>query len=174
MKRLLLVAALSAVTAHCSDTTPPAEPTDVASVPDIVAPATTAIDATTTTVEATTTTTAAPVAPEGSLCPQWFAAALAAGWPESDWQRIDYVMWRESRCTPSVHTVANRDDSYGLVQLNMKAHRRWVGPLVGGDFTQLLDPATNLAVARQLFNMAQTTYGCGWQPWQTRKTRWCK
>ena len=107
-------------------------------------------------------------------CPEYRQVALDAGWSEADWPRLDAIIWRESRCTPTVHTVANRDDSYGLVQLNMKAHRRWVGPLVGGDFTQLLDPATNLAVARQLFNMAQTTYGCGWQPWQTRKTRWCK
>ena len=174
MKRLLLVAALSSVAAHCDAAPATTDTTTVDTIGAIDAPATVGTDATTTTTVEVTTTTAAPQAPEGSLCPQWFAAALAAGWPESDWARIDYIMWRESRCTPSVHTVAKHDDSYGLVQLNMKAHRRWVSPLVGGDFNQLLDPVTNLTIARQLFGMAQDTYGCGWQPWQTKKTRWCK
>ena len=173
MKRLLLVAALSSVAAHCDAAPATTDTTTVDTIGAIDSPATVGTDVTTTTVEVTTTT-AAPQAPEGSRCPQWFAAALAAGWPESDWARIDYIMWRESRCRPEVHTVAKRDDSYGLVQLNMKAHRRWVSPLVGGDFNQLLDPVTNLTIARQLFDMAQQTYHCGWQPWQTKKTRWCK
>ena len=118
--------------------------------------------------------TPTPTSTTTDRCPQYRQVALDAGWSETDWPRLDAIIWRESRCTPSVHTVAKRDDSYGLMQLNMRAHRSWVRPLVGGDFARLFDPATNLAVARQLFGMAQTTYGCGWQPWQTRKTRWCK
>lgn len=115
---------------------------------------------------------AVPVAPAGSRCPQFFGIALGAGWPASDWQRLDYVMWRESRCNPGVYNGKGRDNSYGLMQLNMLAHRGWVGPLVGGNFSLLFDPATNLGIARELFRRAGS-YGCPWRPWTTRSTAWC-
>lgn len=112
-------------------------------------------------------------APAGSKCPQWYSVALEAGWPASDWARLDHVMWRESRCIPTVHNPRGRDDSYGLIQLNMKAHRGWVRPLVDGDFSRLFDPATNLRLGRVLYERAVDVYGCGWRPWATRNTRWC-
>ena len=155
-----------------ASTTVMADSAPTSTVGSIDAPATVPTDAPTTTVEVTTTTQA-PQAPAGSRCPQFYAEALAAGWPASDWERLDYIMWRESRCTPTAHTVARRDNSYGLVQLNMLAHRKWVGPLVDWDFNRLYDPLTNLTIARTMFNMAQDTYGCGWQPWLTKKVRWC-
>lgn len=105
------------------------------------------------------------VVPEGSRCPQHFGAAMQAGWAESDWPRLDYVIYRESRCQPGAHNPHGLDNSYGLMQLNMKAHARWVGPLVGWDFSRLWDPVTNLVIARQLFHKAADAYGCGWQPW---------
>jgi hypothetical protein len=115
----------------------------------------------------TSTTTAAQLVPSSARCPQWWDEAQAAGWPEWSLPRIDYVMWRESRCLPTAHNPRPPDDSYGLVQLNMRAHRSWVGPLVNWDFNRLFDPTTNLRTARRLFDMAQQAYGCGWQPWQT-------
>lgn len=114
-----------------------------------------------------------PVAPAGSKCPEHYAAALAAGWPASDWERLDHIIWRESRCIPTAHNPRGRDDSYGILQLNMKAHRGWVRPLVGNDFSRLFDPATNLRIGRTLYDMAIEHYGCGWRPWTTRSTRWC-
>jgi hypothetical protein len=108
-------------------------------------------------------------------CPQFRQAALDAGWSEADWPRLDAIIWRESRCTPTAHNGRGRDDSFGLLQLNMRAHRSWVRPLVDGDFTRLFDPVTNLTVGRALFDRAAEQMGCGWQPWVTRKTRgWCQ
>lgn len=116
---------------------------------------------------------AAPAPTTTDRCPEFREAALAAGWSEQDWPRLDQIIWRESRCVPTVHNGRGRDDSYGLMQLNMRAHRAWVRPLVDGDFARLFDPATNLTVARHLFERAEDAYGCGWQPWATRRARWC-
>jgi hypothetical protein len=114
-------------------------------------------------------------APAGSKCGQWFDEALEAGWSADQWPILDAIMWRESRCKPEVYNGRGRDRSYGLLQLNMRAHRSWVRPLVDGDFTRLWDPVTNLTVGRALFDKATDVYGCGWKPWVTRKTRgWCQ
>ena len=109
-----------------------------------------------------------------SRCPQHREAALRAGWSESQWSRLDLIMWRESRCQPTAYNGRGRDDSYGLLQLNMRAHRSWVGPLVNWDYTRLYEPETNLRIARQLFDRARRMFGCGWQPWRTTRQRhWC-
>ena len=108
-------------------------------------------------------------------CPEWKGAALEAGWTEDQWPRLDQIIWRESRCKPEVHNKRGRDDSYGLMQLNMKAHKSWVGPMVNEDYTQLFDPVTNLTVAKALFDKAGKMFKCGWQPWVTKKTKsWCR
>ena len=108
-------------------------------------------------------------------CPEWKEVALQAGWAEDQWPRVDQIIWRESRCQPEVHNKRGRDDSYGLMQLNMKAHKSWVRPMVNNDFTLLFDPLTNLTVGKALYDRAQEQMKCGWKPWVTRKTRgWCK
>lgn len=111
--------------------------------------------------------------PSWARCPQWWDEAKAAGWPDWTLADLDYVMWRESRCIPTAFNPRPPDLSYGLSQLNMRAHRSWVGPLVAWDFNRLFDPATNLAVARVLFNKADHMFGCGWQPWRTSTFRPC-
>lgn len=116
----------------------------------------------------------APVAPAGSRCPQHYTASLAAGWTVGDWSKLDYIMYRESRCIPTAYNGRGMDDSYGLLQNNMKAHRSWVGPLVGWDFSRLFDPVTNLRIGRTLYHKARAAYGCGWQPWRaTNSAGWC-
>ena len=107
-------------------------------------------------------------APSGSKCPQHYAAALRAGWKPGDWRKLDAIMWRESRCKPTAFNGSNRtrDTSYGVTQLNMRAHRSWVGPMVGWDFTRLYHVETNLRVARKLYER------CGWGPWT--KPYWCR
>ena len=101
------------------------------------------------------------VAPPGSKCPQWYGHAKAAGWQDAEWATLDRVMWRESRCQPGAHGVGPRDDSRGLVQVNLKAHRSWIGPMVNWDFGVLFDPATNLRYGRIIFERAG-----GWSPWR--------
>jgi hypothetical protein len=107
-------------------------------------------------------------APAGSKCPQHYDEAMKAGWSQNDWSRLDKIIWRESRCQSDAYNGRGRDNSYGLMQLNMKAHRKWVGPLVEWDFNKLYDPLTNLTIAKELYNKAQKHYRCGWQPWAMR------
>jgi hypothetical protein len=120
-----------------------------------------------------------PASATKDRCIDFKDEALAAGWSESDWPILDKIIWRESRCKPNVRNKRGRDDSYGLMQLNMKAHRKWVRPLVTdengfADFDRLYDPLTNLTIARVLYEKADDMWGCGWRPWHTRKTKWCK
>lgn len=119
-------------------------------------------------------TTTESTAPVDSRCPEHYDAALRAGWTVEHWPRLDYIMWRESRCNQNAYNGRGRDDSYSLLQLNMKAHRRWVGPLVDWDFSKLYEPETNLRIGKVLYDKARQMYGCGWQPWRTTKQRhWC-
>ena len=94
---------------------------------------------------------------------RWHQTALDAGWAETEWRWLACVIWRESRGDPSVFNGRGRDQSYGLLQLNMRAHAGWVGPLVDGDFSRLHDPAINLSIGRALYEQA------GRSPWRTRR-----
>lgn len=107
-------------------------------------------------------------APSGSKCPQHYGAAMRAGWKSGEWRKLDSIMWRESRCKPTAvnNNRRTRDASRGLVQLNLLAHRSWIGPLVGWNFDNLYHPETNLRVARVLYEK------CGWGPWT--KPYWCR
>jgi hypothetical protein len=107
-------------------------------------------------------------APAGSKCPQHYGAAMRAGWKADHWQKLDAIMWRESRCKPTAFN-GNRgtgDHSLGAVQINLLAHKSWVGPMVGWDFTRLYNVETNLRVAKVLYDK------CGWGPWT--KPYWCR
>lgn len=100
---------------------------------------------------------------------RWWDEALRAGWSSAQWPVIACIMEHpvyknvaESRGIPTVHNTRYPDDSYGLLQLNMRAHRSWAGPMVGWDFSRLFDGETNLRVAHRLFEMAR-----GWSPWRS-------
>jgi hypothetical protein len=134
-------------------------------------------------VATTTTTTTVPVfqpAPDAK-CPEWHTVALDAGWPIHALDRLDLILWRESRCLPDAF---NPDDpnggSIGILQIN----KFWCKPSrynpegwlqAQGLLTtcaDLYDPLTNLTAARAIFEYAEAR-GCGWGPWATRNTRWC-
>jgi len=103
-------------------------------------------------------------------CPQWEAEAIRQGWPIDQLDRLDHVMWRESRCDPTQH---NPDDpgsgSYGLLQLNSHwcaPSRYWPDGWLqtnGGIDTcdDLFDPAVNLRAAVLIW------HNSGWNPWRT-------
>lgn len=139
----------------------------------------------------TTTTTTTPTEPEaddalvplveGSKCPQWHATALAAGWGHDDLERLDVILWRESRCKPNVWNESDPNGgSHGLTQVNGYWCRpsRWssagwlqdAGVLAHCD--DLYDPTLNLLAARAVWEYADAR-GCGWRPWATRSTNWC-
>lgn len=119
---------------------------------------TTTVPATTTMLPLPSTTTTAVLA-GGWQCPEQVTLAHAVGWPIAELTWLDMVMHRESRCQPWVHAgpedgpTFSRDDSYGLLQINVKgdlwAARQAVCGLV--DPAQLYDPAVNLACGLALW-----------------------
>jgi len=103
-------------------------------------------------------------------CPQWEAEAVRQGWPIDQLDRLDHIMWRESRCLPDAH---NADDptkygSRGLMQINgywCSSNRwwpdGWLQTHVGIDSCDdLFDPAVNLRSALFMYNNS------GWGPWK--------
>ena len=86
------------------------------------------------------------VPPSWARCPQWWATARAAGWPEGEMPTVDRVMWCESNCQPHAH---NRSGAAGLMQI-MPAHHHGRDPY---------DPATNLAMAKEVHDRQ------GWKAW---------
>lgn len=121
---------------------------------------------------------------EGAHCPQHHVAALNAGWPVSDLQRLDYIMWRESRCETNAHNRADpQGGSRGLTQINgFWCRRNRYEPNPAGFLGKfevlsrcedLFDPETNLLAARVIYTYQVWSGRCGWLPWTTRQTRWC-
>ena len=113
----------------------------------------------------TTTTTLAPVVivdvSEGTECQQWLQTALDAGWPNDReiLDRLGYVMWRESRCTPD----ADSGPDHGLTQIN-QIHKGYIADL-GWTHEQMKDPAKNLRFAWLLYSGREANGQCGWKPW---------
>jgi hypothetical protein len=138
------------------------------------------------TVAPTTTTTTISTVPvftpdPEALCPEWHETALEAGWDEDQLPRVDYIMWRESRClTEAFSQTDPNGGSHGLMQINgfwcrpSKYHSDgWLQEQsVLNACTDLYDPLTNLTAARTIWDYAEAR-GCGWGPWTTRNTRWC-
>ena len=116
----------------------------------------------------TTTTTLAPVVTvdvsEGTECQQWLQTALDAGWPNDReiLDRLGYVMWRESRCTPD----ADSGPDHGLTQIN-QIHKGYIADL-GWTHEQMKDPAKNLRFAWLLYSGREANGQCGWTPWSLK------
>ena len=103
-----------------------------------------------------TTTTALPT----GQCPQWYATAIAAGWPAAEWPTIDRVMWAESRCQPDAYNPIGHDP-YGHARGLMQIMDGLWAEECGITADQLYDPHLNLVCALHVFNMQ------GWQAWST-------
>jgi hypothetical protein len=121
-------------------------------------------------IEPTTTTTTLPIVDtKGALCPEWRAIAVAVGWPKAELKTLDDIIYRESRCNSLAradYRVAKcgcpYDDSFGLMQINVKGKRLWqnrrdVCYLKKPE--DLLDGATNLNCGLALWQLS------GWAPW---------
>lgn len=122
----------------------------------------------------TTTTEPEPQAPDGSSCAEWFALALEVGWDASEWQTLDRVLYRESRCLPSVHNPHDpAGGSFGLAQIN----GYWCSPSRYTEVGWLQDqgrlrgcsdlyrPEINLAAALAIWQYDVDRGGCGWRAW---------
>lgn len=117
----------------------------------------------------TGSTATAPATPAAGYSHQnpdvqrWFPEFIAAGWNADQWPKVSCIIQRESRGIPTAYNGVGRDNSYGLMQMNMLAHRNWVGAQVGWDFDRLFDARTNLAMAKQLYDRD------GWNPWRAQR-----
>jgi hypothetical protein len=91
----------------------------------------------------------------GVNCPDLAPALELAGLPA----RFDQIVWRESRCTPTVVNAGT--GALGLTQIMPQ----WIAALCGQHIAcsraQLLDVDTNLAAAAYVFQIQ------GWQAWAT-------
>lgn len=115
-------------------------------------------------------------------CPELIDTALSVGWADEHADRLDTVLWRESRCQPEAHNATDPNGgSHGASQVN----GFWCRPSrffpagwlqtqgILTDCSDLYDPATNLLAALAIFRYSQERNGCGWSPWATKGSRWC-
>lgn len=140
----------------------------VATTTTTLAPTTTSTSTTSST--STSTTTTEPIAPANLHCSEHYAEALRAGWTPEEWPMLSAIMHRESRCDPTVHNDSylrgGRDNSYGLLQINLLYHDYWVLPQLQNHDEYLFDPYTNLEIGHQLYSYIKEHGGCGWSPWR--------
>jgi soluble lytic murein transglycosylase-like protein len=109
-------------------------------------------------------------APKTAKCPQFWDTALQVGWKWKDLEKLDKIMYRESRCKP---VAFNKKDpnggSRGLVQIN-GFWTPWLkqrGVLSPPKASQgLFNPAINLLAALHIYNYGVDRYGEGWGPWR--------
>lgn len=121
---------------------------------------------------------------DGAKCPQWHETALQAGWGVEHMERLDHIMWRESRCQPEVHYKADpMTGSRGLAQINgFWCLKNRYEPHPAGYLgargilnhcNDLFDPLVNLKAAKAIYDYGVERNQCPWRPWSTRSTRWC-
>lgn len=139
-----------------------------ATVPPTTAEAlevTTSSSAPTTTIMAPTTT--AITAPPGAWqCPNAIALAVTVGWPATELDTLDAIIWRESRCDGRQHNQADpASGSRGLLQINgYWCHTtRWLQDAgVLQRCADLFDDVTSLRAGLTIWNNS------GWNPWGGR------
>ena len=110
-------------------------------------------------------------------CGEYHDLAIQAGWPESQWSTLSYVMYRESRCnTLSFNKSDPNSGSRGLIQINgfwcrksRYSAKGWLqDKSILNTCDDLFDPLTNLRAGWAMWQYSQQRNRCGWQPWATR------
>lgn len=109
------------------------------------------------------------VIPSSARCPEWWSLAKRVGWKTSLLPKLDYVIWKESRCLSSAFFKGDPNGgSHGLTQIN----GFWCRPsryypngylqdaAVLDSCKDLYVPKTNLRAALIVFE-----YANGWSPW---------
>jgi hypothetical protein len=103
-------------------------------------------------------------------CVEWFGLSLDAGFTPDFWPQMGVIMYRESRCTPTVHNTSDPSGgSIGLMQTNCG----WRGYLKNLGILEtcqdLFDPLTNLTAARAIVQYDLDKGRCPWKQWATKK-----
>lgn len=119
---------------------------------------------------------------QGYRCPELVDVALTVGWAAEHLNRLDKVLWRESRCQPTAHNATDPNGgSHGVSQVNgfwCRPNRYsptgWLQAQgVLERCADLYKPATNLMAALAIFQYSLDRNGCGWSPWATKGSKWC-
>jgi hypothetical protein len=139
-----------------SQSEPPS--TTIALAPYLIEPTTTS----------TTATTVFYINPSATNCEQFSALAVNLGWPVKQRDKLEYVMQRESRCTPNSHNKRDTvGQSYGLLQINSfwcegpDSYLQKAGLITSCE--NLLQAQTNLKAGLIIWTRS------GWSPWRTAK-----
>jgi hypothetical protein len=116
----------------------------------------------------TTSTTVFYINPSATVCQQFSALAVNLGWPVKQRDKLEYVMQRESRCTPNSHNKRDTiGQSYGLLQINSfwcegpNSYLQKAGLITSCE--NLLQAQTNLKAGLIIWTRS------GWSPWRLPK-----
>lgn len=94
-------------------------------------------------------------------CGEWYTLAMSVGWPAEEWERLQQIIWRESRCQADAWNGADA----GLVQIN-QIHTKWLSDFGYSFPDDMFVPEKNLTFALALWNSS------GWKPWRFSGTTW--
>jgi len=94
-------------------------------------------------------------------CGEWHDIAMSVGWPAEEWERLQQIIWRESRCQADAWNGADA----GLVQIN-QIHTKWMSDFGYVFPDDMFNPEKNLTFALALWNSS------GWKPWRFSGTVW--
>jgi hypothetical protein len=107
-------------------------------------------------------------------CGHWLDDALDVGWSRKDLSKLDYVMWRESRCIPRVfNNLDPNGGSAGLMQINQfwclpnRYYKQgWLQAQgILDSCSELFNPEINLQAGLAIFEYSKEHNNNGWQPW---------
>ena len=89
-------------------------------------------------------------------CGEWHNLAISVGWPEEEWNHLQQVIYRESRCQAEAW---NGSDG-GLTQIN-RVHTQWLSDMGYKFPDDMFDAEKNLTFAFRLWETS------GWRPWKS-------
>ena len=89
-------------------------------------------------------------------CGEWHNLAISVGWPEEEWNHLQQVIYRESRCQAEAW---NGSDG-GLTQIN-RVHTQWLSDMGYKFPDDMFDAEKNLTFAFRLWETS------GWKPWKS-------
>ena len=98
---------------------------------------------------------------EYGKCGEWYNLAISVGWPAEEWERLQQIIWRESRCQADAWNGADA----GLVQIN-QVHSKWLSDFGYSFPNDMFVPEKNLTFALALWDSS------GWRPWRFSGTTW--
>lgn len=123
----------------------------------------TSTSSTSSTSTSTTSTSTTTTVPAGDWrCPEWVPYLVFVGFPTSELQTADRILWAESKCDATAVNPNDPGGSYGGFQINA-VWLNWFLPDRGiaWSATDLYDPVINAAAAYAIWQRS------GWHPWST-------